>query len=377
MNVPMLRNSERQAFKTCRHRWAWTYRDGRQSQDAPHALRFGDLIHRALAEYHVPGVKKGSHPAAVFERLYHEEASRLDGLGYDIWSDDKWVEAGDLGPAMLRGYVEEFAERDSEWEVLASEQTFQLIINVPAVRARGNVAGRPGFRFKIVGTFDGVWRHRRTGKIAFKEYKTAAAIKLDGLTLDEQAGLYWTYGPKWLRRRGLLPEGAVIDHIMYTFLRKSAPNPDKARDEFGNVLNKPTKDALVSKCEELGLDAKGTVPILSDRLALAGVDVVQLGEPAANQPAPYFAREPVYRDEEQRRKVHARVMDEARDIFDARRGLLPLYKNPGPLHMPNCLGCAVREACELHESGGDFAAVLEMTMTDWDPYAAHELPERS
>jgi hypothetical protein len=44
--------------------------------------------------------------------------------------------------------------------------------------------------------------------------------------------------------------------------------------------------------------------------------------------------------------------------------------------MPNCLGCAVREACELHEAGGDFTSILNATMIKWDPYAAHELPER-
>jgi hypothetical protein len=282
----MLRNSERQSFKTCRHRWQWVYLDGRQSIEAPRALRFGDLIHQALAAYYKKGTKRGPKPAGVYERLYNEQAAALEGQGFNVWSDDKWIDALPLGIGMLEGYVKRFSEEDKEWEVVSTEQTFQLLITTPN-----------GLRFKVVGTFDGVWRHRGNGRIIFREFN-------------------------------------------YRFLRKAIPNPDKKINAQGHVLN---KDGSVSK----------------------------------SQPAPYFSPSvPVYRDQVDRERVHARVCAEAEDIARARAGKLALYKNPGPLHMPNCLGCAVRDACELHETGGDYEAMLEMTMTDWNPYAAHELPER-
>lgn len=340
----MLRNSERSAFKTCRHKWQWTYRDGRQSATAPNALRFGDLIHRALAEYYIPGVKRGEHPATAFERLYYEEAAEQESIGFDVYSDEKWVDALELGAGMLTGYVARYAEEDAEWEIVSTEQTFQLLLRVPPkeIKLDPGLSSLilPAFRFKVVGTFDGVWRHRSSGRIVFKEFKTAAAITDDGLALDEQAGLYWTYGPKWLLKKGILKEGEMISSILYTRLRKAIPNADKKRDEMGRVLN---KDGSISK----------------------------------QQPAAFFSRIPVYRDLANRERVHARVLDEAREIQMARAGLIPLYKNPGMLHMPNCRGCAVREACEVHECGGDASSVLAATTVPWNPYEAHNLPERS
>lgn len=329
----LVRNSEVQTFKKCRHRWAWTYRNEAQAEAAPSALRFGTLVHGALAAYYIPGRKRGPKPWRTFEQLYTDQAHDLKDKGFNVLVDnEEWMDALPLGVGMLQGYVERYAAEDQEYEVISSEQTFQLPVRAPAY------GGYPAFTFKAVGTFDGVWRHLATGRLVFKEFKTATAISLDGLPMDEQASMYWTYGPKWLRRQGLLPAGASISHIMYTFLRKAIPDPMVKRNAEGHVLN---KDGSVSK----------------------------------RQPAPYFARVPVYRDRADMVVMHQRVIEEARDLRAARRGLLPLYKNPGYLMFPNCRGCPVREACELHETGGDWPAVLAQTTVGWNPYAAHELRE--
>lgn len=342
MSVMLLRNSERQTFKTCRHRWQWTYRDGRQAREAGRALRFGDLVHQALAAYYKPGRKRGPHPTKTFTRLFHEQAKALGDDGFDVWSDEKWVAALPLGERMLTGYVERYAEEDREWEVIASEATFQLPLLVPEHLVELSPTATlvlPSFRFKVVGTFDGVWRHINSGRLAFKEFKTTAAIKNDGLAMDEQAGTYWTYGPRYLRRQGLLGGDELPSSILYTWLRKAAPDPDGNFNAEGQKLN---KDGSVSKV----------------------------------QPAPYFARVPVYRDQADRQRMHERVLAEARDVWLARQGLLPLYKNPGPLYLQNCMTCPVKEACEVHEAGGDHEPVLNAITARWNPYAAHELPER-
>lgn len=329
MTTPLLRNSERQTFKKCRHRWQWTYRDGREAREAAHALRFGDLVHRALEPYYKPGKKRGPHPAKTFTKLYIADAKALADDGFDVWSDEKWVNARSLGERMLEGYVEHFAPEQRKLEVIHSELTFKY-----TVRDAG------GQLVRVVGTFDGLWRdHDKDGRPFFVDFKTATSIKQDGLALDEQAGTYWTYGPAVLRRRGLIGPDEDIANITYIFLRKAAPNADDVYNEHGQKLN---QDGSVSK----------------------------------RQPAPYFARIPVYRSEPDRRRMDGRVREEARDIRRARAGKLALYKNPGPLHMPNCMGCPVKEACEVHEAGGDFQSVLDATTRPWNPYAAHELPER-
>lgn len=400
-----LRNSERGSWKTCRWRWAWSYRDGLQAREAPHALRFGDLIHQALAAYRPPGRKFGPSPSATFERLYMEQAARMRDDGFDVFSDEKWVDALDLGKGMLDHYVQMFQYDDSQYEVLSSEQTFQRRIRVPAIEriwtppwldTDGMSPDEillssprifvPAFTFVIVGTLDGVWKNIKTKKISFKEYKTATALSEDGLAMDEQPTVYWTYAPKWLVMQGLMTtaESNAIREVLYTFLRKAVPPSDagKPQNEDGLYLNKPTKDALLKAYAGLGHGAsvppKGcnNVEWLTEHLTKYGVDVPQLGEVSKSQPAPFFNRTPVHRNPADRARLHERLLDEAREIWLARQGLMAIGKNPGPLHNPNCRGCSVRDACETHEAGGDWESVRNATTVKWAPYAAHELPER-
>lgn len=377
----LLRNSERQSFKTCRHKWQWSYMDGRQAAEAPYALRFGDLIHRALADYYIPGIKRGPAPADNFARHYNADAAKLEEGGFDIWSDDKWTDALDLGYAMLEGYVKEFGG-DKEWKVIASEMTFQIPIRGPLMRLLPHYK-RERFMLKAVGTLDGVWQHRKVkSKFIFKEFKTAANITLDGLAMDEQASVYWTYGPRFLKSKGILKEDQMPSEILYTFLRKAVPNPDDIKNADGYKVNKPSKDALeehyasTGRALPPGTGAKGAVKV-EDMMKDLGVKVwAELSEISKVQPKPYFARTPVYRDDAERARQHDRIIEESLDIARAREGGLYLYKNPGMLHMPNCRGCSFREACEVHEAGGDYISVLNATTIPWNPYAAHELPER-
>lgn len=337
----LIRNSERSTFLTCRHRWALTWVYGRQAISSASALRFGDLAHQSLAAYYVPGRKRGPEPAQTFERLYGEQAEEYQDRGFNVMMDEQWVDALELGRAMLTRYVEEFAPDDAKFEVISSEQTFQ----VPVYRRLPR-----DFRFKAVGTLDGVWRELESKRIVFKEFKTTSAINTDALALDEQASMYWTFGPSWLRKRGILREGEDIDHILYTFLRKAVPNPDVRYDAEGRRLN---KDGRVSKIQN----------------------------------APFFLRVPVYRDTPDKRRFYDRMVAEAIEMTVARwamesysvGGELPasVYKNPGPMYFPNCRGCPVRESCEIHEAGGDWKSVLEQTTMSWDGYSQHELPERS
>jgi hypothetical protein len=264
LTTMMVRNSERSSFNTCRHRWAWTWNNGVQAALAPYALRFGDLIHQALAAYYLPGRKRGEHPATTFAIIYHDQANELRDKGFDVYSDDKWVDALDLGVGMLNGYVEQYRDADDEYEVIASEQTFKVRVRVPATVINGEVI-EPAFAFWMVGTFDGVWRNLRTGRLFFKEFKTAAAITDDGLNMDEQATLYYTYGPKWLQRHGLLGVGETISHILYTRLRKAIPDPEATYSPEGLVLNKPTKEALEEAWANLGNDSEGALPALPPR----------------------------------------------------------------------------------------------------------------
>jgi hypothetical protein len=362
----LLRNSERSSFKTCRFRWALTFGGvwevgPLQSREPAKALWFGDLVHQGLAAYYLPGSKRGPLPFKTFLKLYDADPRLSAVLRND---EGEWESMRDLGAGMLKAYVEEFSERDSEWEVISSEQTFQLPVPTPD--------GLPPLT--VVGTFDGLWRHRaKRDRVVFKEFKTAASIQTDGLAMDDQASYYWTYGPRWIWKQRILPRKTYPTEILYTFLRKAIRNPDKTYDAEGRVLNKPTKADLLTAFPKLVDESMK----LDDMITKIGPERAALaGEPSKSQPPAYFLRQPIYRDAADRQHLHERVLAEFRDMVEVRADPSRVYKNPGPLHSPNCRGCPVRDACELHEAGADWLTMLDASTKPWDPYAAHELAER-
>jgi hypothetical protein len=248
---------------------------------------------------------------------------------FKMWSNDEWMNAQELGMAMLEGYVEKWRNFDTEYEIIASEQTFELPI--------GSIEG---YRIVCVGTMDGVWRHLPTGKIRFAEHKTGVSIVTDALPLNEQAGAYWTFGPRWLRLQKLIGANDEFDGILYNFLRKSMPDKSATYDEQGRKLN---KDGSVSK----------------------------------RQPSALFHRELVFRGQHEAEMVKERIKLQVRDMILAREHPeAHIYKSPGPQFFPNCRLCPFKDMCEVHETGNNWQSML--TLYDkWEPYAAHEKIERT
>lgn len=370
----LIRNSERQSFKRCRQQWRWAYVDGLTPNVAAPALRFGDLIHQALAAHFLPGVRRGPHPAETFAKLYEAQLDEAAKFGFRD-DDEKWHEASGVGDAMLRGYVEEFGAADSEYKVISSERTFQWPVKIGRER--------DGKTIHIVGTLDGVWQHRQTKDIIFKEFKTAASINPDGLAMDEQAGVYWTYGPAVLRKEGIMKKGQQPVGVLYTFLRKAVPDA-RPKNELGQCLNQPSVDDLLQGLLDAGKPhvGKKTKAEVIATAEKAKLDWQAWGEVSKSQPAPLFHRQFVYRDQAERTRMHNRIIAEARDMIAVRADVSDgdgesAYKNPGPLHMPNCRGCAFRDMCELHETGSDWEAMRDGTMKTWDPYDSHHITERA
>jgi len=317
----LLRTSERGTFKRCRFKWYLEFVEHRKPiRDVP-PLRFGTLIHSALASYYKPGVKRGPHPAKTFERLYLADVKEAETFGFRVGDDQEWVDAGDLGVAMLENYVETYGS-DSDWEVVVTEQPFRLPIKHE----------RP---FEYVGVLDGVWRHRPTKKLYIVDHKTAKSINTRYLLLDEQASAYWTFGVEWLYRKGMLKKNQKLAGIVFNFLRKVEPDV-RPTNGLGQKLN---KDGTVSKI----------------------------------QPAPYFERKLVLRDDTERQRTYDQVQLEHNAIEAVREGGLDVvYKTAGAF---TCGGCWAFDTCELHEIGQDWRDFMEETTKTWDPYAEHEILE--
>jgi hypothetical protein len=73
--LPLVRTSERGAFNRCRWAWNMSYNERlRQRRDRP-VLRFGTLIHAALADYYVVGRRRGPDPIKAFIKHYEKDVA--------------------------------------------------------------------------------------------------------------------------------------------------------------------------------------------------------------------------------------------------------------------------------------------------------------
>lgn len=341
-NLPMLRNSERSAFKQCRFLWDIAYNRRLKPIHAMPALRFGNLMHQALAAYYVVGVKRGKNPVDEFTRLYERDLQESYEFGFKD-EDGKWNDAGELGVAMLTNYLNTYG-KDEDWEVLVTEHPYRVVVNHPLCAICGQEiyegdcsAQCPGpvYRpwFAQTGILDGVWRHRsKKDHTVVVDHKTAASISTSYLVMDDQAGSYWTWGVDYLWEAGLLKKGTKLNGMMFNFMRKAMPD-ERPKNEAGQSLN---KDGSVSKV----------------------------------QPSPYFVRHYTWRDEYDRQMQRVRAMAEYAEMEKIRNGEATAYKSPGRM---TCAGCWLLDACELHETGNDWESFLRQTTQTWEPYAAQEI----
>jgi hypothetical protein len=159
--------------------------------------------------------------------------------------------------------------------------------------------------------------------------------------MDDQAGGYWSFGVDALIEQALLAKNKQLNGMLYNYLRKALPDERPSRIVNGKrlYLNQPTK---------------------------ANPE----GEVSKKQPSPYFTRIPILRDEYDKQMARTRAATDYRRVELLRSGELEMSKSPG---MFSCPGCAVKDACELHETGADYEAFMKQTMKSWDPYAEHEI----
>jgi hypothetical protein len=328
--------SERQTFKECQQRWWWGWRMGYQHPTArPNALWFGSGIHLALAHYYQPqgksklrGFKRGPHPAEVWEKYAAEEYGRFFKVGKPSEiPEEEFVDLRELGTIMLEGYVDHY-KGDENWEFLAPEQAFSVVLQDENFRDVVN----------HVGTVDGALRDHADGRAKILETKTAAAISLKHLLLDDQAGDYWMVSDTFMQALGFLRPGEHISDIVFNFLRKAKPD-GRATDAEGYALN---------------LD----------------------GKRSKRQPKPLFVREPVTRTPAELLSVKQHILDEVAQMADIVSGRHNPTKNPG-YNARNCMGCPFIEMCELHEQGGDWEEYAEMVYIQRDPYADHRVGAKS
>lgn len=377
MTIPKIRASERVTFQRCQQQWWWANREGLvpKGKAQSDALWFGTGVHLALAKWYCgPGKKRGPEPVETWDDYAKEmEMAYVRTDDPDDETVSKFVDARELGIAMLTGYRELYG-RDEDKLIISPERTFSLNIPWPdnAKNFWDAASVDPSLVMAtLVGTYDLVWRSARSGRYWLEEHKTAKAIQLRHLNLDNQAGTYWATATAELQRDGLIPEGEVLAGIEYNFLRKGLPD-DRPKDAEGYYVNKPTKAHYVAALSGAGIIAvqgKGL-----DKLSLAALEaeadregLFVLGDRSKVQPPPLFVRHPVHRTSRERRAQLLRVQQDALQMELLRDGLLVPTKSA----TRDCNFCKFYDMCELQERGGDWESLRDMAFVVQDPYADH------
>jgi hypothetical protein len=353
-SLPLLRVSERISFRRCPQRWWWGWREGLKPQGPPNEkLWFGSGVHLALALWYKPGRIRGVDPRITWKKFVADDVAFIRtefGAKYD---PTQFVEAGEYGEKLITWYMEHWG-RDRKWDVVAPEQTFEVIVP--------DRNGKPIVR--LVGTFDGVYRDLQDGQLKLMEHKTAAQIVTSHLALDDQGGTYVTVATHTLRQQGLIGPRETITEVTYNFLRKGNKDERPANAD-GLSTNKPTKAHYLAAMP--ALDPKMKIEQLAQVAANNGIRV--LGDVSKDQPTPLFKRETLTRTHVEQMSQLRRIASEVEHMNDIRAGYLGLFKNP----TKDCSwDCDFYNMCELHEGNPDDA--LEFRNAVYrveDPYLDH------
>ena len=364
--IPILRTSERSTFKKCVWRWLMEYRYGYKPRGfQADALWFGIGIHNALAEWYRKGKRRGPHPADTWEAWCGDEIAWAKSYLTDTFEEPVWLDARDLGTAMLEGYVDQWG-KDSRWHIIAVEQPFEI-----AIRRDRQTA----VIFK--SRWDGVFRDLETGLILLLESKTATQIATAYLEMDDQGGSYWAVAGRVLRANGVLKRGEEIGGIQYNFLRKAMPD-ERPVNSQGLRTNNPTREHYIRALRSVRIEfveqpSPKSGPISVDKAKLADLQVAAsfanlqvLGDISKSQPPPLFVRpDPIMRNQGEIATQLQRITDEVQWMNAVRDGTLPAIKTP----TRDCPRCPFWGPCTLHEQGSDsYLTLLESNYTQEDPY---------
>jgi hypothetical protein len=322
LSLPEIRTSERKLFRRCPWAWWQAYRMGlRAISEERDALWLGTGVHEALALWYLKGKRRGPHPAETFERWagkgIGEIRANYSSHDREWYEEPKYVDAIELGIAMLEGYVEKYG-KDPQWNVLHIEHRFRTTIRNGSTPLA-----------IFVGTFDGAVRDLDDGLVYLLEHKTATQINTGFLALDDQAGGYLAVATAVLRANGTLGDKERIAGIIYNYLRKSYPD-ERPQNERGEYLN---QDGSVSK----------------------------------RQPPAKFLREVIERGPNEHLTQMQRLVDEVEIMNGMRTGDIPLIKNTSW----ECTWCPFFVMCKVHERGGDWQEIARSSYIQQDPYGPY------
>jgi hypothetical protein len=388
--IPLLRNSERAAFKTCQAQWSWAWNMGLvPAMPKQDARWFGSAWHVVWAEYYTPpmnngvrasGFTRGREPHETWDEQMKYAHVKLctTEWGAPDW-EQEWVDAKALGHAMIDGQLAKW-KGDPAWEVIYPEHRFRSKIPFNDRQSKmpmshwislGYVRGANGAICEIVGTFDLTIRDHSDGHFKVVDWKSAAAYDAVSawLTKDDQVGTYLAISTAFLRRAELIKPNQEVTGGIWSFARKQMPPDPATLDSDGRKRNKPQKKHFIEAVTgKPGVALTGKETLVSLEIIAKRLGLTVLGDVSKQQPQELFWREEVMRNRANRFRQISRIADDAEQIAVARGGLLGITKSPGK----HCNWCDYKELCDVDENGGDTEQYIKDVFRVEDKYSDHQ-----
>lgn len=359
----MLRTSERNDFKRCPWLWQETWMKGFGTRRVPVWSWFGSAVHTAMEVRYPIGVKRGKLGDVL--DAFDEAVKDLTGR---IWTEtpnaildeEEVVDAKELGRAMLIGYVEHYGN-DTEWEVIHTEQPFQIEVEHPFKKGKVLVV--------YAGMWDALMRHRKTKAFWLWDHKTRKSFpsSWEFYDINDQGGSYLWVAPEVLRFLGVFGKKDSIEGLVFNALKKTMPD-SRPRNADGLATNKPTKAHYEAALHEAGVATPSRTTIAQLHLIAEQAGLTVLGDVSARQQGDLFHRAEIYRTQEERVKQANRVQNEALAMSLVRKGKMDAWKTP----TEDCVRCKIFEYCQADEASREEGQEMKSAlMIPRDYYADH------
>lgn len=326
----ILRTSDRMLFKRCRRLWGWLshLQQGRVLREAADYLWFGTGIHYALEDYH--GLNLYGHPALAFMAFVHasRQAKILPGT---------WLEHQQLGVSLMCYYVEQWLPNRDSLRTYEVDGIPQCEVNGVVDLEMVTPDGRPllyGFTLDriVIDEYSRLW---------IVEYKTAKAIKIFNLDVDEQITAYCWAAWKLYQK--------PVAGVVYQQFRKNIPTLPKilATGKVSIDTKQHTSSALY---------AKQLTDMYGDVEHAPKENIIAYNRFCAQEDEDkdrFVVRSRIERSQKQLEAFDMKVRMEVEDITNPN---LPMY--PNPTWMCDAM-CPLQAACVAMDDGSDWQEILD------------------
>jgi hypothetical protein len=393
--------TERATYNKCPRQWELQVLENLEPRVPPTLdLEFGTGIHNALEAYYINVANQASYPDTkeararpregalmVWDSYYAETEVRLESIESDLGEAtrtqvlDKWVELGDLGEEMIRGY-DIFSREEDDFTVHAVEGLItgagnswlkkhwedrefigehsasaviqsgrRLLVPILDPKTKTPLKGKPMLStridllaHRIDPGMKGLWIY---------DHKTTTGSPNDrGLDFDDQITAMCYAVWRWL---GVAPRGACLN-----FLVKQAPKDPRIlkAGQLSSAKNQLTRaDWYREELRDRGLMLKdGTI---EDEKYLEAYEAL-----LSRGWDPFFKRFEVTRNYHELQAFEERLYDEYLDMHDSYMGDKMIRPHFSPPYSPWCTYCRVAPICQAIEDGSDVEGIVESRYQD-------------